>query len=98
MINKKNAAMALSVCFWANYVCDKIKMCRKSENAAVGSTTAKGREGYVPECPVKNYNNNNNNNNKNECHSNIIVDKLQGCSHSKKLRESESESRSSKVV
>jgi len=39
--------------------------------------------------------NNNNNNNKNECHSNIIVDKLQGCSHSKKLRESESESRSS---
>ena len=37
--------MALSVCFWANYVCDKIKMCR----------TAKGREGYVPECPVKNY-------------------------------------------
>ena len=35
---------------------------------------------------------------KNECHSNIIVDKLQGCSHSKKLRESESESRSSKVV
>ena len=22
---------------------------------AVGSTTAKGREGYVPECPVKNY-------------------------------------------
>ena len=42
--------------------------------------------------------NNNNNNNKNECHSNIIVDKLQGCSHSKKLRESESESRSSKVV
>jgi len=24
--------------------------------------------------------NNNNNNNKNECHSNIIVDKLQGCS------------------
>jgi len=43
-------------------------------------------------------NNNNNNNNKNECHSNIIVDKLQGCSHSKKLRESESESRSSKVV
>jgi len=35
---------------------------------------------------------------KNECHSNIIVDRLQGCSHSKKLRESESESRSSKVV
>jgi len=35
---------------------------------------------------------------KNECHSNIIVDGLQGCSHSKKLRESESESRSSKVV
>jgi len=34
----------------------------------------------------------------NECHSNIIVDRLQGCSHSKKLRESESESRSSKVV
>jgi len=33
---------------------------------------------------------------KNECHSNIIVDRLQGCSHSKKLRESES--RSSKVV
>ena len=27
---------------------------------------------------------------KNECHSNIIVDRLQGCSHSKKLRESES--------
>ena len=24
---------------------------------------------------------------KNECHSNIIVDRLQGCSHSKKLRE-----------
>jgi len=35
---------------------------------------------------------------KNECHSNIIVDRVQGCSHSKKLRESESESRSSKVV
>ena len=35
---------------------------------------------------------------KNECHSNIIVDRLQGCSHSKKLRESESESRSSKVI
>ena len=30
---------------------------------------------------------------KNECHSNIIVDRLQGCSHSEKLRESESESR-----
>jgi len=41
---------------------------------------------------------NNNNNKKNECHSNIIVDRLQGCNHSKKLRESESESRSSKVV
>ena len=35
---------------------------------------------------------------KNECHSNIIVDRLQGYSRSKKLRESESESRSSKVV
>ena len=35
---------------------------------------------------------------KNECNSNIIVDRLQGCSHSKKLRESEIESRSSKVV
>ena len=35
---------------------------------------------------------------KNECHSDIIVDRLQGCSHSKKLRETESESRSSKVV
>jgi len=35
---------------------------------------------------------------KNECHSNIIVDRLQGCGHSKNLRESESESRSSKVV
>ena len=35
---------------------------------------------------------------KNEYHSNIIVDRLQGCGHSKKLRESESESRSSKVV
>ena len=35
---------------------------------------------------------------KNECHSNIIVDRLQRCDHSKKLRESESESRSSKVV
>ena len=35
---------------------------------------------------------------KNECHSNIIVDRLQGCGHSKKLQESESESRSSKVV
>jgi len=35
---------------------------------------------------------------KNECHSNIIVDRLQGCSHSKKLREGDSESRSSKVV
>jgi len=34
----------------------------------------------------------------NESHSNIIVDRLQGCSHSKTLRESESESRSSKVV
>jgi len=30
---------------------------------------------------------------KNECHSNITVDRLQGCGHSKKLRESESESR-----
>ena len=47
---------------------------------------------------VREFHINNNNNNKNECHSNIIVDKLQGCSHSKKLRESESESRSSKVV
>ena len=35
---------------------------------------------------------------KNECHSNIMVDRLQGCGHRKKLRESESESRSSKVV
>ena len=35
---------------------------------------------------------------KNECHSNIIVDSLQGCGHNRKLRESESESRSSKVV
>ena len=35
---------------------------------------------------------------KNECHSNIIVDILQGCGHSKKLRKAESESRSSKVV
>ena len=35
---------------------------------------------------------------KNECHNNIIVDRLQGCGHSKKLREGESESRSSKVV
>jgi len=35
---------------------------------------------------------------KNECHSNIIVDRLQGCGHSKKLRESESESRSCEVV
>jgi len=35
---------------------------------------------------------------KNECHSDVIVDRLQGCSHSNKLRESESESRSSKVV
>ena len=35
---------------------------------------------------------------KNECHSNIIVDRLQGCGNSKKLRESESESRSSEVV
>ena len=34
---------------------------------------------------------------KNECHSNIIVDRLQGCAQSKKLRESESESRNSKV-
>jgi len=34
----------------------------------------------------------------NESHCNIIVDRLQGCSHSKTLRESESESRSSKVV
>jgi len=34
---------------------------------------------------------------KNECHSNIIVSRHQGCGHSKKLRESESESRSSKV-
>ena len=32
---------------------------------------------------------------KNEYHSNIIVDRLQGCGHSKKLRKSESESRSS---
>ena len=35
---------------------------------------------------------------KNECHSNMTVERLQGCSHSKKLREGESESRSSKVV
>ena len=37
---------------------------------------------------------------KNECHSDIIVDRLQvqDCGHSKKLRERESESRSSKVV
>ena len=35
---------------------------------------------------------------KNECHSNIIVDRLQGCGHSTKLRESESKSRSSKVI
>ena len=35
---------------------------------------------------------------KNVCYSNIIVDSLQGCGHSKKLRESESESRSSKVI
>ena len=35
---------------------------------------------------------------KNECHSNITVDRLQGCGHSKKLRESESESRNSEVV
>jgi len=35
---------------------------------------------------------------KNGCHSNIIVDRLQGCGHSKKLREGESESHSSKVV
>ena len=34
---------------------------------------------------------------KNECHSNIIVDSLQGYGHSKKVRVSESESRSSKV-
>jgi len=34
---------------------------------------------------------------KNECHSNIIVDRLQGCDHSKKLRESD-RSRSGKVV
>ena len=34
---------------------------------------------------------------KNDCHS-IIVHRLQGFGHSKKLRESESESRSSKVV
>jgi len=37
-------------------------------------------------------------NSKNECHSNIIVDRLQGCGHSRKLRESESESRSTKVM
>jgi len=35
---------------------------------------------------------------KNKCHNNIIDDRLQGCGHSKKLREGESESRSSKVV
>ena len=35
---------------------------------------------------------------KNECHSNTIVDRLQGCGHSQKLREGESESRSSTVV
>ena len=35
---------------------------------------------------------------KNECHSNIIVDRLQGCGHSKKLWEGQSESCSSKVV
>jgi len=37
----------------------------------------------------------------NERHSNIIefiVDRLQGCGHSKRLREGESESRSSKVI
>ena len=35
---------------------------------------------------------------KNGCHGNIIVNRLQGCGHSKKLQESESESRSSKVI
>ena len=29
---------------------------------------------------------------KNECHTNSIVDRLQGCGHSKMLREDESES------
>jgi len=33
---------------------------------------------------------------KNDWHSNVIVNRLQGCGHSRKLRESESESRSSK--
>jgi len=35
---------------------------------------------------------------KNECHSNIIVNKLQGCATAKSCRESDSESHSSKVV
>jgi len=35
---------------------------------------------------------------KNECHSNIIVDRLQVYGHSKQLSESKSESCSSKVV
>ena len=35
---------------------------------------------------------------KNKCHSNIIINRLQGCGHSKKLREGERKSRSSKVV
>jgi len=64
-------------------ITDKAKYRNKTEREAV---VFDGKDCY------------NNNNNKNECHSNIIVDKLQGCSHSKKLRESESESRSSKVV
>ena len=35
---------------------------------------------------------------KNERHGNIIVNRLQGFGHSKKLQENESESRSSKVI
>jgi len=35
---------------------------------------------------------------KNECHSNIIINRLQGCGQAKSYSASESESRSSEVV
>jgi len=37
------------------------------------------KESQMLDIQISTDNNNNNNNNKNECHSNIIVDKLQGC-------------------
>jgi len=41
-----------------------------------------GHHHHHRNAPLSHWSHNNNNNNKNECHSNIIVDKLQGCSAS----------------